>query len=127
MIGDWLMYNKMPYRVTQVSSMDAGQSGSSYILENGEYDCGEPIHLTRIHLAKNGFVAEDETDEVFVYKNGYEIRVEFDEGFPEEDIPPSIFLSIMFAEKDLCMQIEYVHELQQALRMFDIDIEIKLW
>jgi hypothetical protein len=45
---------------------------------------------------------------------------------PADDIPPTIFLSIDFAEKDIAMPIEYVHELQQAMRIMGCDKEIKL-
>lgn len=55
MVGNWLMYEGLPYRVTQVSSIDAGMSGCSYMLENGEYDCGEYIPITPEILEKNGF------------------------------------------------------------------------
>lgn len=53
-------------------------------------------------------------------------RVEFDEGMPIANIEPCIFLRIEFAEKELAMQIEYIHELQHAMRLFEIEKEIKL-
>ena len=62
----------------------------------------------------------------FVYRDGYEIKVEFDEGYEEFGVPPSIFLLIGFAEKDLAIPIEYVHELQQAMRIMGCNKEIKL-
>ncbi len=84
----------------------------------------EPIVLKRIHLTKNGFKATNAEDTEFVYRDGYEIKVSFDEGFPEDDIPPIIFLTIEFAEKSIAMPIEYVHELQHAMRLFGIKKEI---
>ena len=87
----------------------------------------KPIPLKKIHLAKNGFEAREETDDTeFYYYDCYEINVSFDEGLPEEDIPPVIFLTIEFAEKSLCMPIEYVHELQQAMRIMGCDKKIEL-
>lgn len=87
----------------------------------------KPIPLIKIHLTKNGFVATNESDTEFVYGDGgYEVRVEFDEGLPEANIEPSIFLKIEFAEKELVMPIEYLHELQHAMRLFGIEKEIEL-
>ena len=86
--------------------------------------CGIPIK--RIHLTKNGFRAIDVSDQIFVYKDGYEVKVVFDEGIPDMNIPPFISLSIMFAEKDLTMPIEYVHQMQQAMRLIGCDKKIEL-
>ena len=71
-------------------------------------------------------MAKDADDEDFVFYDGYEIMVDFEGGYPEMDIPPIISLSIKFAEKDLWMQCDTVHELQHAMRLFEIKKEIKL-
>lgn len=95
--------------------------------EGGQFheDTIEPVPLLKLHLAKNGFET-DEADTDFLYSDGYEVRLIFDEGEPSMQIEPYIFLKIDFAEKDMTMEIEYVHELQQALRLFGVDKEIKL-
>lgn len=89
-----------------------------------------PIELKKIHLIKNGFYAKDMADTIFVFRDRYQITVQFDEGIndPENDlqIPPLAYLSIKFAEKDLWLPIEYVHELQHAMRLFGIDKQINL-
>lgn len=86
-----------------------------------------PIPLEKIHLTKNGFEAREETDDTeFYYYDCYEINVSFDEGISEENIPPIIFLTIEFAEKSIAMPIEYVHELQQAMRVMGCDKKIEL-
>lgn len=86
-----------------------------------------PIPLEKIHLAKNGFDVRYDTDDMeFFYNDGYEVKVIFDDGLPEDNIPPIIFLTIEFAEKDIAMPIEYVHELQQAMRIMGCDKEIEL-
>lgn len=85
-----------------------------------------PIPLKRVHLTKNGFEARDENDEEFVFNDGYEIMVDFSGGCPEIDIAAIISLSINFAEKDLWMQCDYVHELQNAMSLFGIEKKIKL-
>ena len=87
----------------------------------------KPIPLEKTHLTKNGFKVREKTDDTeFYYYDCYEINVSFDEGLPENNIPPTTFLTIEFAEKSLCMPIEYVHELQQAMRFMGCDKEIVL-
>ena len=87
----------------------------------------KPIPLKKVHLVKNGFNVREYSDETeFYYYDCYEINVSFDEGISEENIPPIIFLTIEFAEKSIAMPIEYVHELQQAMRIMGCDKEIEL-
>lgn len=95
----------------------------------------KPIQLEKIHLIKNNFKVRDNTDDTdFFYNDGYEVQVIFDEGCEiyEQDetlfnkIPPSIYLSIDFAEKNIAMPIEHLHELQQAMRIMGCDNEIEL-
>lgn len=87
----------------------------------------KPIPLKKVHLTKNGFEVREYTDDTeFYYYDCYEINVSFDEGISEENIPPIIFLTIEFAEKSIAMPIEYVHELQQAMRIMGCDKEIEL-
>ena len=86
-----------------------------------------PIPLAKVHLTKNSFEATNESDTEFVYGDGgFEVRVEFDEGLEVSNIPPCIYLRIEFAEKELVMPIEYLHQLQQAMRIMGCDKEIEL-
>lgn len=85
-----------------------------------------PIPLKRVHLTKNGFEVKDENDEEFVFNDGYEIMVDFSGFYPEMEMPPIISLSINFAEKELWMQCDYVHVLQNAMSLFGIEKKIKL-
>lgn len=130
-LGDYVMFNGSIYQVEELS-----RKGWIHLSHNGvrvnmttDYllDELQPVPLERLHLTKNGFKAREETDDTeFYYYDCYEINVSFDEGLPEDDIPPVIFLTIEFAEKSLAMPIEYVHELQQAMRIMGCDKEIKL-
>ena len=132
MIGDWVYY-KNDNKYHQISSVNMQRDGSVLIaIENDlSFDyMFEPIPIKRIHLTKNGFKAKDMEDSLFVYKDGYTIAIRFDEGINEPEkgliIPPAIFLSIKFAEKDIWMPIEYIHELQHTMKLFEIDKEIEL-
>lgn len=129
-IGDWLQHaNGKYYQVTRIDRLGDGNihfaCGFTHLWEyNNKF---KPIPLEKRHLKMNGFKVREETDDTeFYYYDCYEINVSFDEGLPEDDIPPIIFLTIEFADKSIAMPIEYVHELQQAMRIMECDKEIKL-
>lgn len=114
---DWL-------KVTEVSSSYACFGNKWHGLK---YNKIQPIPLEKKHLIENGFKVREETDDTeFYYYDCYEINVSFNEGISDENIPPIIFLTIEFAEKSIAMPIEYVHELQQAMRIMGCKKEIKL-
>lgn len=128
MIGDYVKDSRNG-NILKVYGIHDG--GISVLLPNKEIvayyeSILEPIPLKRIHLTKNGFMAKDADDEEFIFYDGYEIMVDFGGGYPEMDIPPIISLSIKFAEKELWMQCDNIHELQHAMRLFEIEKEIKL-
>ena len=129
-IGDYVRIshrNKIG-KVYRIDKANGKGNGHAAVID-GDYheEDLEPIPLEKIHLAKNGFEAREETDDTeFYYYDCYEINVSFDEGISEENIPPIIFLTIEFAEKSIAMPIEYVHELQQAMRIMGCDKDIKL-
>ena len=118
-IGDWVFIKDYP-----IKALPQKVKPEHFVRSLVEF---EPIPLEKIHLTKNGFEAREETDDTeFYYYDSYEINVSFDEGISEENIPPIIFLTIEFAEKSIAMPIEYVHELQQAMRIMGCDKEIEL-
>lgn len=134
MIGDWVECVDSTHKKKVYAKVCAIEEGQTCILVEKD-NCNwfldisllKPIPLQRIHLTKNGFEAREETDDTeFYYYDCYEINVSFDEGISEENIPPIIFLTIEFAEKSIVMPIEYVHELQQAMRLMGCDKEIEL-
>ena len=124
MIGDWV-YNTHNSQYEKVYEIGSGLVMLDYN-DLYEYDEIEPIPLKRIHLTKNGFKVTDAEDTTFVLRDGYKVEVTFDRGIEEMDIPPTIYLSIKFADAEYWKTISYVHQLQQAMRMFDIEKEISL-
>lgn len=124
MVNDWVLYGKKKHQCRNICGHN-----NNVLLDNGVFTnvyLLKPFPLTKVHLTKNGFEATNESDTEFVYNDGYEVRVEFDEGMPIANIEPCIFLRIDFADKELAMPIKYLHELQQAMRLFGIDKELKL-
>ena len=101
MIGDLLCYNGKPYRVIQVNSVD-GVCGCTFMLENGVEDEGEPIPLTPEILDKNRFIKYDTLSN----SKGLWITI-YNENYFEGEL-------------------NYVHELQHAMRLCGIEKEIVL-
>ena len=128
-LGDYVDYRGRIIKVTSLYDKGGSNEVGWGIKEDtwvNAYNI-KPIPLEKIHLTKNGFKAREYTDDTeFYYYDSYEINVSFDEGISEENIPPIIFLTIEFAEKSIAMPIEYVHELQQAMRIMGCDKEIEL-
>lgn len=112
-IGDWVFIKDYP-----IKALPQKVKPEHFVRSLVEF---EPIPLEKIHLAKNGFEATNAEDTEFVYRDGYEIKVMID-----EYVIDAMFLSIEFAEKNLWMPIEYVHELQQAMRIMGCDKTIEL-
>jgi hypothetical protein len=128
MIGDWI-YQKHHRRYERWSKADWFVQANGHILDRPVMGKDiEPIPLKRIHLTKNGFRAVDDSDCEFVYKDGYKISVIFMDGETVDgvELSPFISLSVTFAEKDLWMQVEYVHQLQHALKLLEVDKDIVL-
>ena len=116
-----------PFRIAAVDIYPTNKSPR--IVTVGGYGFQEehlaPIPLTPDILEKNGFKRKDDGI-TLVYKDGFEICVYFYQVHIEGEIYNDILISIAFAEKDMCMPIEYVHELQHALRLFGVEKEIEL-
>lgn len=123
-IGDYVKIshrNKIG-KVYRIDLANGKGNGFAAVIDGDYYENDlEPIPLKRIHLTKNGFKATNAEDTEFVYRDGYEIKVMI-----SEFIRYSMFLSIEFAEKNLWKPIEYLHELQQAMRIMGCDKEIEL-
>lgn len=110
MIGDWVYYGDKPVQVLQLS-------------DGKYYPHIKPIPITPEILEKNGFSGE-----------GYCMGVT---GFMKEAIPGEKDGYEVWIWKDMCLQIKhgfthykkyikYVHELQHALRLCEIDKEITI-
>lgn len=123
MISDYLSYNGQIIKVASITNKKIG-----YHIKPNECrmhyaricEC-KPISLIKVHLTKNGFRATNAEDTEFVYRDGYEVKVMI-----EESLVDAIFLSIEFAERNMWKEIEYVHQLQQAMRIMGCDKEIEL-
>lgn len=127
MVGDWVSQNEMSIQITFVGNGYASfedDEGNLCQLDD-KYNQPEPIPLTPEILEKNGFHLELSSDKENVYSH-------FDEG----DCTPIIFLSAGQEKWTLhvknyilkkCLDFTifhdtlYVHELQHALRLCELN------
>lgn len=126
-VGNYVMVHpsNMVIQVAVVFGKLVGYIASGKHIEWIEESLIRPIPLCKVHLTKNGFKASDALDWQFVYKDGYEIKVCFEEDVPDYGIKEDFCtLSIEFADKELWMEVKYLHTLQQAMKLLEVDKEI---
>ena len=124
MVGDRVfLFGDKPVKVDCIGNVEVYLSDEDGIDWRVTYEHIKPIPLTVEMLEKNGFSGE-----------GYYMGIV---GFHTDPIPEVKDGYEVFIWKDMCLEIKhgfthlkrytfYVHELQHALRLCGIDLEIKL-
>ena len=140
MIGDWVQYrdefNEVtgPYEVDLISNDEIAFKGERFarVFNNSN----EPIPLIKEILEKNGFVHKDKLHDEFSYEvKGRSVTLDFDMTNDEKNAKLKIWLCISTSNPNDSLMphryfegyIEYVHELQHALRLCNVDLQIELW
>ena len=118
MVGYWV-YNTHNRKNEQVAAIGSGLVMLDYN-DLYEYDEIEPIPLTSEILEKNGFV--------LIEKEKGVCGVNIVPYYTRDDVPFEVFcdgkpFAVWFKDS---VNIEYVHELQHALRLCGIEKEIEL-
>lgn len=109
MLGDWVLEGGLyPHKVGCLDEQIDGMLP----------ECYSPIPLTQEILEKNGFVLKEEEAGMF--------GVKIAPHYIRDDVPFEVFcdgepFAIWFKDP---VNIEYVHQLQQAMRLCGIDKEI---
>lgn len=120
MIGDWVSVTGTPMRIGALGTIKAGFLDGKGEMFFHNYDILEPIPLTHEILVKNGL--EESFDGAIEY-----------EYFPEDknilleitEEKGEVWWTINVAEYRIA-KLEYVHQLQHAIRLLGIDKEIIL-
>lgn len=118
MVGNYLKYNGMPYRVIQIN----GIVRDGWMLENGEEDCGEPILIEIPMLQNNGFT----WDGMYARFTDGTLQVEF---YKHEGIIREWYLHKNGNRELISMSrpgYRYVHDFQNWLTVNGIDIRIEI-
>ena len=131
MVGNYMKYKDGTIvqiaRVGDVSPMDAPIYCHTQL--EGYFPCQfddiSPIPLTAEILEKNGFEEDDYFRYTFYFDNR-RVRSSSIEVVPQDENWSEIEMTIRSGRTDITSVVEYVHELQHALRFCGIDKEIKL-
>jgi len=127
MIGDWV-YNTHNQQNERVQEIGSGLVMLDYN-DLYEYDEIEPIPLTLEILEKNGFkpyILEGHLETVYACQDvSKAVSDELYALWPYQD--GSFYLLLRVDGKDMVrMDVHYIHQLQQALRLCGIEKEIDL-
>ena len=115
MIGDWVLVKDAPSAEFRPCRVTIGLL-RNLLISNETKRSVKPIPLTKEILEKNGF-----------YKSEVGKRDEIGNYFLEKYDAPILFFSIHYDDgRDIGNRIEYVHELQHALKLCGIEKEIVL-
>lgn len=140
MIGDWVLHDREPYQIRQLGIYGVDRDGEDYaavcvgkpngvglIVERNEI---EPIPFTPEILEKNGFIANKHVYPYPYYEyTNEEDKLKIGFAFPQGDKTsykePWVYIDSerVFVEHLPCL---FVHQLQHALRLCEIDKEIIL-
>ena len=120
MIGDWVNYNSLNQRIEEITDVD----NQVYVSGDGVVDIPElnPIPLTREILEKNGFEGDREVQQFHFEENGEKYHFSLRQMYDKDDIPRGY----SFFAFNVLTILDYVHQLQHALRLCEINKEIEL-
>lgn len=135
MIGNWVLWKNKPVQVAQISGIKysfghidvvLAHCGSGF-LESHDIKSISPIDITSEILLMNGFTKvegiEDEYELRMDNNNVGVFIIIFDDGDIVVDIEKEIQDG---ANRIHHCEIKYIHQLQNAMRMCNIDKEIKI-
>ena len=127
MIDDWVWYNNQPHQIRQLGIFGENRDGDDYpavcvgkpngvglILERNEI---EPIPLTPEILEKNGFEYFHKNYSSLSYDHPFKLKM--------TNWPDGNGLGGLWTICDI-VEIRFVHQLQHALRLCEIEKEIVL-
>lgn len=122
MLGDWVFVGNKPYKVASLSCMENPELESDKYIFHCLKDEIAPIPLTPEILEKNGWTKHTDYCWLISENNGrrlIEYRTDYLDGL----------LRISYAEEPfskLMIKVKYVHELQHALRLCNIEKNIEI-
>lgn len=120
-IGNWVEYDREYYRVIQIDeeSQHVIISGLSGVRDK-HIDYIEPIHIKPEMLERNGFVLTGYGNKYDVKNYAWsEVRLHGNDGLWQCRIYQGFY-------DDCVIQMRYLHQLQNALRLVGVNKEIEL-
>lgn len=118
MIGDWVSVLGIPMRIAELGIVRAGLLDEKEEMYYNSYAIIEPIPLTAEILKKNKYDYNDSLHEWATDS----FCIEFGHVLSNEEQPDHFFIWVSDCE----VELNYVHELQHALRLCGIEKEIEI-
>ena len=117
---DWVLINDKPYQVKQITRKKVGYHRIPYNLDYARLVDIKPIPITAEILEKNGF-------KVVTYPLG-NVACIWGDDYKNSILWSGLMITVRHWDnsKDYHGCAEYIHELQQALRLCGIDKRIEL-
>lgn len=130
MIGDWVKIKNLKNPIRQITCIDE-RLGKVDFLDDKELiitsiDNVLPIPLTEEILEKNGFEEDDYFFKYIFYFDNRRVKSSSIEVVPQDGNWNEIEMNIYSGKADISSSVEYVHELQHALRLCGVDKEITI-
>ena len=122
MIGDWVLYNETHQQILEISCID----DEVYLKTDELVHLSEiqPIPLTTEILKKNGFDTSDpEVKQYHFTEDGQSYHFSLRQMYNQKDNKPNGYSFYAFCVLTI---IDYVHQLQHALRLCGIEKDIVL-
>lgn len=129
MIGDWVLINGTPRKIQAVDGVDDEIMADDelYTLAEDRYhseDKVEGVPITPEILEKNGFdISDPEVAQYHFEEDGQRYHFSLRQMYNQKDGKPNGYSFFAFSVLTI---IDYVHELQHALRLCRIKKEIEL-
>ena len=127
MIDDWVLVSGNPMQIQAINDIDGEiMAGDELycLIEDRVHseDKIEPVPLTAEILEKNGFVGDKQVMQYYFTEDGQKYHFSLRQMYDKDDNPKGY----SFFAFNVLTIIDYVHQLQHALRLCGIDKEIVL-
>ena len=120
MVGDWVLDGKKPAQITGIMCDDLFETTLS---PNVGGECISPIPLTPEILGQNGFdVSDKEVVRYYFKEDGEDYHFSLRQMYDKDGKPHGY----SFYAFNVLSIIDYVHELQHAMRLCGIEKEIEI-
>ena len=117
---DWVLINDTPHQIKQITRKKVGYHRTPYNLDYARLIDVKPIPITAEILEKNGF-------KVVTYPLGNIVSIWGDD-YKNSILWSGVMITVRHWDnsKDYQGCAEYIHQLQQAIRLCEIDKRIEL-
>lgn len=127
MIGDWVFIaGSKPFKINSIYLTDQFERVQETDDVDAKVESLQPIPLTPEILDKNDFEEDDYYFQYTLYLDGKRAKSRCIVVVPQDDDWSEIDVTVRNGIADINISIQYVHELQHAMRLANIEKEVVL-